>query len=58
MPSPTRLLLLPALVFATLPAVDDFESSGPDLPGGGEWIHYQDTASPAATWTGTCTWTP
>lgn len=51
MPSPSRLLLLPALVFATLPAVDDFESPGLDLPGGGEWIHYQDTASDAATWT-------
>lgn len=51
MPSPSRLLLLPALAFSSLPAIDDFESTGPDLPAGGEWIHYQDTASPAATWT-------
>jgi endoglucanase len=49
--SPSRLLLLPILAFASLPAVDDFESSGPDLPAGGKWIHYQDSASSASTWT-------
>jgi len=44
------LLLLPALALASLP-VDDFESSGTTLPGGGAWIHYQDSASSEATWT-------
>jgi len=43
-------LLLPALAFASLP-VDDFEPVGATLPGGGTWIHYQDSASSEATWT-------
>lgn len=48
---PWRLFLLPTLAFAALPAVDDFESPGTVSLSGGEWIHYQDTASRAATWT-------
>lgn len=55
MPSPSRLLLLPALAFAALPAVDNFELAGPTTPAGGSWITYQDTASAAATWTRTKT---
>lgn len=51
MPSPSRLLLLPALVFATLPAVDDFESPGLTTPSGGSWITYQDSLTSPATWT-------